>query len=249
MDRKKFLTYEQQIDLLKNKGLNIPDSEKAITLLKEHSYFDLINGYKKPFKAEDGNYKKNISFDDIYCLYCFDDELRYALIKRIMEVEIHIKSLLSYSFCEQFGDEEAGYLNVNNYNYSITSNQSEINKLISIITDLQNKSDSFLYMKHQKSKYGNIPLWVLVKVMTLGNASKMYSFQKPEIQTKISKEFKGITEHGLETFLDILTKFRNVCAHNERVFDHRYIKHEIVDTDVHLNLNIPKNKNRYTKGK
>lgn len=45
---KPFLTYEQQITKLIDKGLTIPDKNYALELLKKHSYFALISGYKNP---------------------------------------------------------------------------------------------------------------------------------------------------------------------------------------------------------
>lgn len=42
---KPFLTYEQQIQKLKDKGLTIDNDDDAIELLKKHSYFALISGY------------------------------------------------------------------------------------------------------------------------------------------------------------------------------------------------------------
>ncbi len=77
----------------------------------------------------------------------------------------------------------------------------------------------------------------------------MYSFQKPEIQSKISKEFNNVSEGDLIAFLDILSRFRNVCAHNERLFDYKYLKRSIPDTVIHKILEIEKKNNFYTKGK
>ena len=55
---KPFMTYEQLIHKLKDeKKLEINDTDYAIKLLKEHSYFALISGYKGPFKQKDGTYK------------------------------------------------------------------------------------------------------------------------------------------------------------------------------------------------
>lgn len=63
---KPFLTYDQQIEkLIIKKKLKIRDKNYAINLLKKYSYFDLISGYKKPFKGKDGNYKIHASIDDI----------------------------------------------------------------------------------------------------------------------------------------------------------------------------------------
>lgn len=48
------MTYEQQITKLTDKGLTINNPSEAILLLKQHSYFALISGYKNPFKAKNG---------------------------------------------------------------------------------------------------------------------------------------------------------------------------------------------------
>ena len=48
------MTYEQLLHKLKDeKKLGISDDDCAIKLLKEHSYFALISGYKSPFKQKD----------------------------------------------------------------------------------------------------------------------------------------------------------------------------------------------------
>ena len=222
------MTYEEQIKFLsEEKGLIINDEESAKDLLKHHSYFALINGYKHPFKNKEGMYKARTTIEDIYQLYAFDNELRYILMQNIMSVEIHLKSLLSYVFSLEYGENELAYLSATNYNYGNPVYQTSINKLISILTDILGDYVSYPYMKHQKEQHNNVPLWVMTKALTLGNISKMYSCQKPQIQTKISKEFAGVSENDLESFLDLLTRFRNVCAHNERLFDYRYNKGSI----------------------
>ena len=77
MEDKKFLTYEQQVQKLYDKKLEISNCQEVIELLKKYSYFNLVNGYKVPFKNKDGNYKKGTSINDIYSLYIFDDAFRH----------------------------------------------------------------------------------------------------------------------------------------------------------------------------
>jgi len=49
-------------------------------------------------------------------------------------------------------------------------------------------------------------------------------------------------------YLRVLTLYRNVCAHNERLFSYRtYI--DIPDTLIHQKLNISKNGSKYIYGK
>ena len=246
---KPFLTYEQQIQKLMNdKGLEIKDREYAINLLKNHSYFDLISGYKAPFKNKEGTYKLHTSIEDIYALYCFDDEIRTVFLKYILKVEKKIKSLISYSFCDEYGEEQIHFLNATKYNYT-SQNQADINDLISRLSKIIVDPQNYPYIKHQKKKHSNVPLWVLMKALTLGTISKMYSFLPQKIQFKVSVEFQYVNEGMLVQMLDLLARVRNVCAHNERLYDYKYRKGTIDNTDIHDILAIPKRKEQYAKGK
>ena len=194
MRDKPFMTYEQQITKLRDgKGLEITDAEYAVNLLKEHSYFALISGYKEPFKSKDGNYKLHTSIKDIYSLYTFDDAMRALLLQYILKIEKHVKSLISYSFCEAYGDDQQHYLNATKYNYT-TDNQENINDLISRLTKITSDPKNYSYIQHQKQAHGNIPLWVMMKALTLGTVSKMYSLLPQSIQHNVSKEFEYVHE-------------------------------------------------------
>ena len=243
------MTYEQLIHKLKDeKKLGISDTDYAIRLLKEHSYFALISGYKGPFKQKDGTYKLHVSIQDIYALYSFDDNLRTLFLQYILKIEKHVKSLISYSFCEAYGEEQQHYLNATKYNYTAI-NQDEVNELITRLTKITNDPKNYPYIKHQKKQHGNIPLWVMMKALTLGTVSKMYSFLPQSIQHNVSKEFEYVHEGMLTQMLDLLARVRNVCAHNERLFDYKYRKGTIDDTYVHSVLDIRRKNGQYVKGK
>ena len=237
MENKNFLTYEQQVEKLLDKKLDIPDRQEVIGLLKKYSYFNLINGYKMPFKSKSGNYKKRTSIKDIYSLYTFDDAFRHILMKYILIVELNIKSLLSYSFCEKFGENQIQYLDALNYNHT-SGNQRDINDLIQILASQINNSWKFSYVDHQAKKHTNSPLWVLIKTLSFGKMSKMYSLQQDCVKSNIAKEFPLIKENQLSTILDILTRYRNVCAHNERLFDFKYKESRLKTTDIHKYFNL-----------
>lgn len=246
---KPFMTYEQLIQKLsEEKKLEISDKDYAIKLLKEHSYFALISGYKSPFKGKDGNYKVHTSIQDIYALYIFDDSLRALFLQYILKIENHVKSLISYSFCETYGDAQQHYLNPTKYNFN-SKNQDDVNELVTRLIKITTDPKNYPYIKHQKRKHGNIPLWVMMKALTLGTVSKMYSFLPQNIQHNISKEFAYVHESMLVQMLDLLARVRNVCAHNERLFDYKYKKGTIDDTYIHTSLEIPKVKGQYKKGK
>lgn len=223
MKRKRFLSYEEQIELLQSKNLHIGDKNYAIKKLKQFSYYSLITGYKDIFKIEkNGNYRDDASFQKILYIYEFDSFLRTIFLQNLIRIEKHIKSLYSYSFCEIYGDEQNNYLDVNNYNYS--KYQSGVNSLVSILGDIINNSSKYKYVNYNITTYGTVPLWIIMQTLTFGNISKMFQYSHQELQSQIAKEFKNVYPHHLESMLSVMSKFRNVCAHGERLYNYTTTK-------------------------
>ena len=249
--KKPFRTYQELLDILSSqKGMIVEDNEQAIDLLKRCGYFALVVGYKKPFKQKNGKYKPRTTLDDLYKLYVFDSDLRALFLKYILIIENHIKSLLSYAFCMKYGDDEKAYLFAPNYAYT-ERNAEGINKLIEKLSAALHSHDNrYPYIRHQKAKHNNVPLWVLMKAMSFGVVSSMYSFLPQSIQQGISREFAHVNEGMLVQMLDLLARVRNVCAHNERLFNYRYNKGSIDDMPAHKALCIPRGKmGVYQRGK
>lgn len=221
---KEFKTYREQIRLLKNKGLIISDEEHAINILKSTSYFALINGYKRPFKDTNGNYLPEAHFEDIENLYYFDEQMRVFLLEQLLALETRIKSSISYNFSQKHRELNA-YLNTNNYNY-VGEKTQPINKLVSILQGIYDGKDH-KYITHYKRKHhGEVPLWVLINAMTFGQVSKMYSLLKVGEQQRICGDLGILSQKDMMSILDILTLYRNVCAHNERLYDFN-TKHQL----------------------
>ncbi len=237
---KPFLTYTQQIDKLRNeKNLIIDDENSAIDTLHQIGYFKLIGGYKHLFKNKTtGKYKDNTHFEDIVALYTFDEALRELNLKYILKAEQHLKSLISYHFCDRFGELQTAYLTQTNYEYTTNRNKQDINKLIKLLGDkyVNNRTD-YHYIEHTKTKHGNLPLWVLINALTFGNISKMYSLFTQSLRISISKNYAYLNEKQLGQITTVLTKFRNACAHGERLFTYK-TSDSIPDLPIHKKLGI-----------
>lgn len=247
---KPFLTYQQQIEKLCNeKGLIVNDPHYAEFVLKQNSYFALITGYKHLFKNKTtSKYKDGTKFEDIVALYAFDKGLRELFLKYLCQIERHIRSLTSYYFSEKYGESQNQYLDVNHYRYG-GKNILQVNKLVDKLAKLINDPECpYEYIRHYVSKNHNVPLWVLLNATTFGTLSKMYMLLQQDLQIKISSNFDSVDESQLSKFLSILTKYRNVCAHNERLFAYK-VNESIPDTLLHQKLGIPKKGAQYKQGK
>lgn len=244
-----FITYQDQIKHLKiNKSLIIVDEMYADQILRQIGYFSLIYRYKEPFKNKTiQKYESGTTLEHIVQLYEFDENLRSLFMKYLLKIEKMMKSLISYRFTELYGENQQKYLDPSNYNL-IASNQKEINKLTTILKDLIKIPSKYDYIQYQHTKYGNIPLWAVMNSLTFGQVSKFYSLSKNNIQSHVCKEFDGIKENDMDRILDILSLFRNVCAHNDRLFNLKS-RGDIPDLPIHKKIQIPKKGQQYKTGK
>lgn len=246
---KPFITYTTQIEKLKNeKNLIITNTDFALTSLKNISYYGLIDGYKHPFiDIHTRKYVNNTCFENIVTLYELDEELRGLFFKYLCRIERKLRSSVSYYFYQKHGERQEEYLNPNNYNM-IPKNMPGIIKLIQILDNISNKNKNHKYLVYQRNKYHNIPLWVTCNALTFGQISKMFEFLLQNMQGLICQNFGNIKKNEMISYLKVLTLYRNVCAHNERLFSYRtYI--DIPDTLIHKRLNIPKSGSKYICGK
>lgn len=249
MKKKQFLTYEEQIAFLKDKkDLEIQNVEYAKKILFKTGYFPLINGYKEVFKDSDSKrFQKGVCFEDIYELYQFDNDLRSIFLKYILVAERNVKSSLSYYFCLIYGDMQEDYLNVGHYDCA-GKKFYVVKNMLRIMEGQIRKDSDYTYIRHYMEKYGYVPLWVLLNVLTLGQLSKIYSCQKGRVQTSVCRDFGPIKVNEMGKMLAVMTKFRNVCAHNDRLFDF-HTKDAILDRGIHKRLRLEKVHGRYVYGK
>ncbi len=94
------LTIEEQIELLIERGLSVPDKERAVHYLRYISYYRL-SIYARFFQysgSTEHQFRSGTSFDDILTLYTFDRELRLLVIDAIERIEVALRGTISYEF-------------------------------------------------------------------------------------------------------------------------------------------------------
>lgn len=234
---KEFKTIEEQIEILKKRNLNL-DEETANKIFRDNNYYYLINGYKDLFVTKingDELYKDNVNLEELYALYEFDSELRINFLKYILKIERRMDTYIAYEFSKQYGYKN--YLLECNFN-NTKSNTINITKLISEIVNNMMKQIQIgnRMLNHYMNKYGYVPLWVLIRIMTFGEISKFFGLMKQKDQNAIAKNF-NVKEKILKSYLGNLAIVRNLCAHDEKLYDIR-LRKNIANTKYHNSLNI-----------
>lgn len=245
---KTFKTLDEQVDILKNKGLIIDDVERAKEILLRENYF-FISGYRHLFfkSNESKKFIQNTNFRELYGLFNFDRQLRNIIFKNILIIENNIKSVISYNISRNYGITEKNYLNPKNFTREPSKTRQVNDLLKKMKRQIRINGGQHEATSHYISNYGYIPPWIVVKVLSFGIVSELYGILKVDDQKNIADVF-NINYQELMSYLTILSNYRNLCAHEDIVYEHRAQK-PIYNTKYHQLLNIPMMDGEYIYGK
>ncbi len=243
-----FKTINEQVEILKDKGLIIEDELEAKEILLRENYF-FIMGYRHLFMSRNNKIKfiSGTTFNEVYALFEFDRNFRNIIFKNALVIENQLKSVISYQLSKKYGYREKDYLNPKNF----TQDHDKIKRVHDLINKMKRQirinASSHNATIHYMNNYGYIPLWVLVKVLSFGIVCELFTILKKEDQIEVADIF-GTTPEVLQDILIILSNYRNLCAHEDIVFEHR-TERVIPDTKYHEEMNIPKMDGEYIYGK
>lgn len=250
MAEKVFKTYDEMIDLLKSRNMNISGGgsrRKAKILLQREGYYNIINGYKRPFlkSLNSEEYKDGTTIDEVFALYAFDRSIREIFLRATLHIETNVKNLISCTFSAQYGHDN--YLLYKNFD---TSGRDAVKHVTKLISSLQGQLAAHSLdpnIAHYLRKHGYVPLWVLNSVLSFGNMSKFYSVMKQKDRQQVAKVFK-LQENTLANFLNYLSAIRNFSAHGNRLYCFTSTK-ALANTAMHHNLSIPQVNGYYVNGR
>jgi abortive infection bacteriophage resistance protein len=214
------LTYNQQIERLKViHKLTISDDALALRILAQVNYYRLSAygiGLKKASNPEE--YRDDITLEHIFRLYCFDSEFRNNIIHIVEQLEIMLRTRISYYLGITYGPE--GYTDVRNFiDKQDRQGQSIHSKIMeSLKREIQHNKNLPLVKHHLETYGGHFPIWVAVEIMTFGNIASLFDIMKTEDKKEISILF-GTSPSHLKSWILALVEIRNICAHYNRLYN------------------------------
>ena len=209
MSFKKPLSIDEQISLLKTRGLVVnPDEETDIaTWLKNVNYYKL-SGYWLIFeeKNQSGSgrnhkFKQGTTWKDIKHTYIFDQKFRRLLWTSIEKIEISVKAHWSQYLSMKYGafahEKRALF---NSYIFNDTNDHDSPYKRL--VTDY--KRSNALYAKHYRENYKNLttpPIWIVPLMISFGDIVNWTNHLiNPKDRTGILDEY-GFDEQIMISFL------------------------------------------------
>ena len=211
---KEYKNPSELLDYIISKGILVNNKEDALNKMKTYSYYSIINTYKDVFKNKNHEYKKNVSFDEIYALFEFDKNLRSIFLKYSLEIEMILKSLLAETISSKYGIKD--YLIKENFDDKVE--EAIIIESINVIEkEIKKQIGKHEAVTHYMNEYEFVPPFVLTKILTFGELSRLYVMLKQPDRQRISKNFR-LSDKVLKQIIVNITMIRNICAHNDRLF-------------------------------
>jgi abortive infection bacteriophage resistance protein len=209
---KSFKTIDEQIELLKSRGMLFHDEIQAKHHLLNFNYYRL-SGYWLPFKKSDEGFEKNLYFEDIINLYSFDSGLKALLYQALETIEISAKTKFAYYLSQAHGSHP---LKVENFTKTYYFDQS----YAKLLSEIERQKDR-AFIKHYRENYSDDlpPLWVCVEVMTFGLLSQLTKNIKNTAVKRLIAKCYDLDMRIFDSVLYHLSTIRNHIAHHSRLYN------------------------------
>lgn len=235
---KPHLNYNEQVELLRNRGLRIDDAPGAVRTLRRIGYYRL-SAYTYVLRApgppvlqgeqpkRSDSFVDGATFDEAVALSDFDDRLRSVLLTGLQKIEVGLRVQIGY----QLGKSDPhGHLLVEHLDGErcsapsrrrdrqepSTAHDDWLDRYRSLVEEAKNED----FVRHFLVKYeGHIPIWAATEFMTFGCLTSLYSLLSSRDAGVIAKALGIKNRDVLHGWLKALNVLRNNCAHNARIWN------------------------------
>lgn len=216
------LTVQDQVALLKQRGMVIADDQAAEHALTHISYYRL-RAYWYPFETDPSNQghalQPGTQFELVLALYNFDRRLRLLINDAIERIEVAARGAWAHHLALNYGPH--GYLDRNLYPKGPRDARYQRN-LTQLQEEISRSHDTFI--KHYANTYSAPalpPVWMVAEVMSFGLLSKWVSLLAARRDRLAISRTLGLNDKIFTSFLHHLATVRNVCAHHGRLWNRR----------------------------
>ena len=232
------LTFDQQLDLLRQRGLTVHDRARALRWLRSVSYYRL-SAYFLPFKNGE-QFRTEADFNEIAGLYIFDRKLRLLVLDAIERIEVAIRTSVTYEIGHAYG--AFGHTDPANFDPGF----DHLRFMRELLDEEGRANETFAL--HYRTQYVNephLPVWMATELLSFGTISRLYQSLSPTLKQNIAAPYY-VDAQFLGSWLHTLNYVRNVCAHHKRLWNrHLAIKPRFPSRSLAWSHQVPNNRQLY----
>ncbi len=210
---------EAQIRLLQARGMQfeIPFGiEKAKEILLDIGYYRL-GFYWQPFEEDKNHtFRRGVKFQDVVDLYYLDADLREVLFRAIKRIEVNFRTQLVYQVSNNYASNAQWYVDSEIVQEKFVQKFKQNYYTAQFISS--NKAIKRHHTKYPADLYA--PAWKTLEYLTFGTIELLFkSIRDENVKMAISLRY-GINRLDIfSNYLKTIVFIRNICAHNEVLFD------------------------------
>jgi abortive infection bacteriophage resistance protein len=213
-------TVEEDLELLKEKGIIVPNDQKALHYLNIISYHRFFE-YSLAFKTSPENFKTGTTFDSVLTLYDFDSQLRTLIMEALERIEVSLRTAISNTMSETYNPH--WYMNSELFRESkfFDFSKDEIKKNVN---NKRSKNRAIVEYYNNYDSPNLPPSEIVAEITSFGFWSKVFSNLNAGDEKKICNRLLGDNNFNFQVIISwsrSLTDLRNICAHHERLWNHK----------------------------
>lgn len=211
--------FQKTLYRLWNKGLIIDDRQNAENALKTIGYYRLLI-YMRHFQSNlpPRNFLPKTRFSYIVERYNFDRAIRLLTLDAIEKLEVALRTAIINPLAEQHTPH--WYLDTSHYQNEIVYH-GVLGKIMQGAG-----SRKGLALTHYFDKYHHPllpPIWLVCEKLTFGALSRFFEALKIDRRKIIGRYIWTYPENLLVSWFHSLANLRNICAHQDRLWDNPII--------------------------
>ena len=226
------LTYKEQVELLKSRGVQFADEQRAVRHLANISYYRM-SAYMLPYKKKEGEniidqFKEGTTWDMIHQLYVFDRKLRLLVFDAIERLEIAIRTQIIYQLSHKYGSHWQDDSNIFNPPAAKTLRDGRTvtfdayGEIQKHIKEQLHNNKAEVFIQHYRNKYDNPvnpPSWMSVEIMYFYHLSRICTGLKKRADINGIASYFALPPQTLCSWLHTINYIRNICAHHARLWN------------------------------
>lgn len=239
---KPWLSFSDQLEQLRERGLQVEDSIAALDYLKRLGYYRL-SGYWYPMRridektsakqgrpVRDDYFVPGSRLEDVAKLYVFDKKLRLlaldALERIEMAVRVDVASLLGQRDPQAHENPDClhGKFARRPFKAGPDKGKAEHDLWLAKYRSLLYRARKEPFVAHHMTHYGRLPVWVAIKVLDFGSLSKLFSGMAHKDREAIAAIYGVPTGKAFAQWLRSFNFIRNVAAHHSRLWNINVVK-------------------------
>jgi conserved hypothetical phage abiD protein len=226
-------TINEQIRILKDRGLIFNDEEKAKEQLLDIGYYRL-GFYTYYFQDKNHHFQKGITFDDLISLYYLDTDLKFLLMKIITRIEINFRTKLIYLASNEYKNHSTWFANSKFIEKHFVK---DLNLFYNDHFKSNNKTIKKHHDKYENDKYAHA--WKTLEFFTFGSILKLFkNIKSIDLKRSIISQYDIKSIKTFSKYMDTIRIIRNISAHGGTFYDYQFAE-EIPNNTL---ISFPKDK-------